>query len=218
MNHLTLRSFVDADFEVFVQAYDETWGWEISPEKSCPERRWTGEAYLAGNLLQSDGVRVSCVDGMPAGLLCASFETGGLDPAVRRLACACWTTMQSAEEALSTTPLGRSLIVFMEELHQKNAAMIAGIEQSGRGDAGPELVYFITHPRHRGRGAGKVLLNAFEEECRSRKASCAHLFTDDHCSWEGYLKSGWTKWAELPWSAPLEEEAMTSFMLGRRFD
>ena len=74
MTKIDVRSFTSEDFSVFADAYDKTWGYEISDDPADRVRELSGPFYLAGNLLKSDWVRVATVDGKPAGLLCASFD------------------------------------------------------------------------------------------------------------------------------------------------
>ena len=71
MTRIDVRSFTSEDFSVFADAYDKTWGYEISDDPADRVRELSGPFYLAGNLLKSDWVRVATVDGKPAGLLCA---------------------------------------------------------------------------------------------------------------------------------------------------
>ena len=195
---IEIRSFESADFSVFADAYDKTWGYEISNDPGDRVRELSGPFYLAGNLLKSDWVRVATVNGKPAGLLCASFEAEASDSSVTAQALAYHAVIQAADEELAKTEKGRSLLDFLETLHEKNESNLALMRKFGLPPESPELVYFITHPDYRRQGVGKALLTAFDEECNRRKVRAAYLFTDTHCAWQAYLKCGWQKMVESP--------------------
>lgn len=195
---VAVRPFEADDFDVFADAYDKTWGYEISDDPADPVRQASGPFYLAGSLLKSDWVRVATINGRPAGLLCASFDAEKLDPAVAQQALAYHTVIQAADETLAATDKGRSLLDFLEELHQVNESNLALMRKFGLPPESPELVYFITHPDCRRQGAGKALLTAFNAECGRRKVRAAYLFTDAHCTWQPYLRYGWKKMVESP--------------------
>ncbi len=204
-----IRPFVTADFDVFVDAYLKTWGFELI-EAAADEQRLSGEAYLATNLAEANWVRVSEVDGQPAGLLCASFaESRKAAP----WAPAYLAVMQTAVEHLKATPAGRNILGFVERLHTVNAALLEKLRREGLTADSPEVVYFIVHPDFRGKGAGKTLLTAFEAECRSRGVTTAYLFTDNHCSWQGYLRDGWGKAGETVWAT----DDMVTYALTKRY-
>ena len=59
MTKIDVRSFTSEDFSVFADAYDKTWGYEISDDPADRVRELSGPFYLAGNLLKSDWVRVA---------------------------------------------------------------------------------------------------------------------------------------------------------------
>ena len=107
MTKIDVRSFKSADFSVFAEAYDKTWGYEISDDPADRVRELSGPFYLAGNLLKSDWVRVATVDGKPAGLLCASFDAEASDPAVTAQALAYHVIIQAADEELAKKHLKR---------------------------------------------------------------------------------------------------------------
>lgn len=195
---VVVRSFEAGDFAVFADAYDKTWGYEISDDPADPVRRASGPFYLAGSLLKSDWVRVATVEGRPAGLLCASFDAEKADPAVAQQALAYHAVIQAADEALAKTEKGRALLDFLEELHQVNESNLALMRKFGLPPESPELVYLITHPDCRRQGAGKALLTAFDAECSRRGVRAAYLFTDTHCTWQPYLNCGWQKMVESP--------------------
>ena len=191
-----IRSFQTSDFDVFVDAYLKTWGFELV-EATSKEQQLSGAAYLAANLTQSDWVRVSVVDGRPAGLLCASFAGGS---ELLTWTPACLAVLQEAIERLKETSSGRKILEFVQRLHEVNAALLKNLRRKGLPAASPEVVYFIVHPDFRGRGAGKTLLAAFEDECRRRGVTTAYLFTDNHCSWQGYLRDGWKMADKTLWT------------------
>ncbi len=209
MMAVSIRAFQTADFEVFTDAYLKTWGWEIEGATE-DERRLSGEAYLAANLAESDWVRVSTVDGRPAALFCASFA-GSEAPAA--WAPAYLAVMQTATDQLRTTPVGRSVLAFVGRLHAVNTQLLTEMREKGLPPASPEVVYFIAHPDFRGRGAGKALLAEFEAECRRRGVKAAYLFTDNHCSWQGYLRDGWEKAGETVWAT----DDMVTYALVKRY-
>lgn len=198
MTKIDVRSFESADFSVFAEAYDKTWGYEISDDPADRVRELSGPFYLAGNLLKSDWVRVATVDGKPAGLLCASFDAEASDPALTALALAHHVIIQAADEELAKTEKGRSLLDFLETLHENNESNLALMRKFGLPPESPELVYFITHPDYRRRGVGKALLMAFDAQCIRRGVRAAYLFTDTHCAWQAYLRYGWQKMVESP--------------------
>ena len=136
MTKIDVRSFESADFSIFAEAYDETWGYEISDDPADRVRELSGPFYLAGNLLKSDWVRVATVDGKPAGLLCASFDTEASDPALTGLALAHHVIIQAADEELAKTEKGRSLLDFLETLHEKNESNLALMRKFGLPPAG----------------------------------------------------------------------------------
>ena len=204
-----IRPFETADFDVFVDAYLKTWGFELI-EATAEEQCLSGEAYLATNLAESSWVRVSVVDGRPAGLLCAAFagshEAASWAPAYLAV-------LQTALERLKATPAGRNVLEFVERLHEVNTALLEKLRREGLPSDSPEVVYFIVHPDFRGKGAGKALLTAFEAECRRRGVTTAYLFTDNHCSWQGYLRDGWTKAGETVWAT----DDMVTYALTKRY-
>lgn len=51
---IRLRPFQHSDLDIFADAYDKTWGWELSPDPERPERMRHAFVYVIGNLLKSD--------------------------------------------------------------------------------------------------------------------------------------------------------------------
>lgn len=218
-----IRDFTPADMETFVEAYDDIWGWEIHADPANMERTTMALVYTLANLLRSDAARVALLpDGRPGALACMRWDaskpqTHGVQPDHRDLARIRMKTLHERSVArLSSTKLGRDCLRFEDDLMAVNHALMAKlppVPQGGRA----ELVYLITVNEARGLGLGKALMDDFDAACRARGIGDAFLYTDNHCHWEIYLRRGWVRAAKKSWSAPIEDDAIESMMMVKRY-
>lgn len=206
---IRLRPFLASDLSTFAEAYDLTWGWELSPDEQRPERMRHAEIYVIGNLLKSDFVRVAQLpDGSPGALMCARLN---------------WRTapnpkegefegLAEMHEALvgeqKKSALGRSCLEFEANLHKANSRMIAdhAARTGGSREDRPELVFLIAHPNARRRGLAGMLLKLFEGKALEAGANEAVLYTDSDCITAIYERSGWRKTDEIPWRIEENED------------
>ena len=216
---IRLRPFQLSDLDTFADAYDKTWGWELSPDPERPERMRHAFVYVIGNLLKSDVIRVAELpDGRPAALMCAR-----LDPKSEPVAPdAELTGLRERHQSLATlqkeTELGRSCLGFEEGLHSVNRKMLADYvaRAGGSMDDRPELVFLIAHPIARRRGCAGALLRLFESEARQKGAGEAVLFTDNDCVTAIYTRNGWRREGEVPWKID-ENEDFKSWLYVKTF-
>lgn len=214
-----VRDFTPADMEVFTNAYDEVWGWEIHADPASMERSTMAVAYTLTNLLRADAARTALLpDGRPGALACMRWDasepqTHGVEPAHRDLARIRMKTLyERCLSRLSATKLGRDCLQFEEDLMAVNHELMGRLPPVPEGGRA-ELVYLITDPQARGLGLGKALMDDFEAACRTRGIGDAFLYTDNHCHWEIYLKRGWTLASKKCWSAPIEDDAIESMLM-----
>lgn len=216
---IRLRPFQLPDLDTFADAYDKTWGWELSPDPERPERIRHAFVYVIGNLLKSDFIRVAELpDGRPAALMCARLDPKAEPVALNADLAGLRDRHQSLAALQKETELGRSCLGFEEKLDSVNKRMLADYVARAGGSAAerPELVFLIAHPIARRRGCAGALLRLFESEARQKGAGEAVLFTDNDCVTAIYTRNGWRKEGEIPWMID-ENEDFKSWLFVKTF-
>lgn len=192
-----ISAWQDQDFEGVAKLFDELWGWEL--EGSEQEKRDISDLYIAGSALACNRLRVIRENGDIAAYLGSVFyqnapqEQGIQNPSAFRQAAAVM------ESRLRSTPFGLESVEFNDLINEANrklkADMIAkGFEWQG------ELKLLMTSPLYQGRGMARLLIDDTFDEMRRRGIRNVILYTDSHCNWQYYEKTGWTLAAEHEWS------------------
>ena len=193
----TICAWQDDCFQGVSDLFDELWGWEL--EGSDAEKRDIADLYIAETLLACNRLRVIKEAGTVAAFLGAVFyenppEGEGLEnPQAMRCAALAF------ESRLKQTAYGRASIAFNDQITAANRQLKA--DMLGAGLAwGAELKLLMTSSRFQGRGLARSLIDDAFEDMRRRGIDSAILYTDTHCSWRYYEKTGWRLAASRVWS------------------
>ena len=193
----TVSAWRDEDFEGVAGLFDDLWGWEL--EGSEQEKRDISDLYIAGSALACNRLRVVRADGEVAAYLGSVFyenppQGEGLEnPQAFRQAASVF------EARLRQTPFGRDSIEFNDRINDANRQLKADMIAKGFVWQG-ELKLLMTSPRHQGKGFARALVDETLEAMRAAGIKGVILYTDSHCNWQYYKKTGWTLAASLDWS------------------
>lgn len=193
---MVVSEWQDAYFDGVAKLFDELWGWEL--EGSEREKRDIADLYIAGALLACTRLRVIREQDRTAAFLGSVLyentpeELGLKDPAaVSRAALV-------IEQRLRQTKFGRDSIEFNERINEANRKLKNEMLEKAFAWQG-ELKLLMTSPAFQGRGCARTLINDSLEYMRNRGVRAVVLYTDSHCNWQYYEKTGWTLAAEHEW-------------------
>lgn len=186
----------DDDFEGVAGLFDALWGWEL--EGSEQEKRDISDLYVAGAVLECNRLRVIRLEGRVVAFLGSIFYDNSVsgealyDAQSFRLAAA------GMQERLGGTALGRESIDFNDRIVKTNRALEAQMKSRGYVWQA-ELKLLMTSPAFQGRGLARALIDETLQTMRARGVKGVMLYTDTHCNWRYYEKTGWTLAAEHSW-------------------
>lgn len=193
---MRIRSFELSDFPFLARAMDEEWGWEL---KGCTKgERDALACFYSAAAVGACNTVFCAVDAQntPCAFLCAELFAHPKRTPAENLH---WQFLvQSSQEILCASAAGKEVLHFYEQIAAVNRRLLAKTRETGFIPQS-ELRFFITARAARGKGAGKLLLTQFADHLRAKGVSHCILFTDSHCAWQFYEKTGWRRAAEERW-------------------
>lgn len=193
-----VSAWSDDCFEGVSGLFSEIWGWEI--EGTAAGQKDVADLYTAGVLLACTRLRVIREGERTAAFLGSVIDAdkeraaaeGLKDPAAFAAAAAVM------EKRLAATAAGRKSLDFNAGIVEANRILKAKMLEAGFAWQG-ELKLLMTSPAFQGRGFAGALVEDTFRAMRQRGVKAVILYTDSHCSWQWYEKTGWTLAAEHPW-------------------
>lgn len=176
-----------------VRAFDSTWGWELRGE--AEEKLSLAAFYVSHALLVSNVRRIALIDGRFAGLMFGMIPSLAYSYGDEVLLT---DLMKRSADRLSLTATGRNTLSMYQGIDAVNARLLTRMRERGlTWQATMNLL--IAVPEFLGQGAGRALVSSFFEMLSAERVSHVILYTDDHCNYRYYDKTGWERGAEADW-------------------
>lgn len=193
---ITIRPYADTDFESVAEAYDATWGWEL---KGSPAENLDVAVCVVANLIfDSNIIYVAEDENGFLGVICARCDVGQTD-STNRLPY--FKVMKDAKERLSRTQTGLASLAYYDEHEAMNEMLLKGLQER-RVFYECEMRLFLCTPASVGQGIGTKLVNTLFKHLRTQGVKTCMLCTNTTCSWQYYVKTGWTLALEAKWKRP----------------
>ncbi len=192
---MLVRTYRDNDFEAIVQAFDDTWGWELDTD--ADEKQALAAHYVAGALAASNYTRVVEKDGRVIGVMCSSIPHLN-DTRYRVNPVTYLLVVEETKKRLLHTATGREILSFYDRIADINRELEDELRRNAM-DWQAEMTLLLCAPDKTCAGVGRALVSDLFGFLGQIGVQWCILKTDTHCAWEYYLKTGWTQAVTKPW-------------------
>ncbi len=181
-----IRKFAAADLLRCAEIATEVWP-DVPESMTREEMTRLMKTYVEDSMIMSTRREVACVSDEVVGVIFGSIEGGGgLEDRIRMSVLRLSTWLRFVAH-------GRTSVLTRSSVLMKSIVTELKLIRA-RPETDAEVALLLVSQGHRGKGIGRLLIDRFLQEARSKSARTATVYTTDPgCNWHFYELCGFRK-------------------------